>query len=54
MTLFIVLAVTGLPQKFFEASWARAVIMALGGIEQRPVGAPGRRPARSRSSPLRT
>jgi len=34
MTLFIVLALTGLPQKFFEASWAHAVIMALGGIEQ--------------------
>jgi cytochrome b subunit of formate dehydrogenase len=34
MTLFIVLALTGLPQKFFEASWARGIINALGGIEQ--------------------
>ena len=34
MTLFLVLALTGLPQKFFEASWARGLIMALGGIEQ--------------------
>ncbi len=34
MTLFIVLAVTGLPQKFFEASWAQFLIMALGGIER--------------------
>ncbi len=34
MTLFLVLALTGLPQKFFEASWARGIIMALGGIEQ--------------------
>ncbi len=34
MTLFVVLAATGLPQKFFEGAWARAVIMALGGIEQ--------------------
>jgi cytochrome b subunit of formate dehydrogenase len=34
MTLFIILALTGLPQKFFEASWARAIISALGGIDQ--------------------
>jgi formate dehydrogenase subunit gamma len=34
MTLFIILALTGLPQKFFEASWARAIIAALGGIDQ--------------------
>ena len=34
MTLFILLAVTGLPQKFFEASWARGVIGLLGGIDQ--------------------
>jgi cytochrome b subunit of formate dehydrogenase len=34
MTLFIVLAATGLPQKFFEGAWARGIIAALGGIEQ--------------------
>jgi formate dehydrogenase subunit gamma len=34
MTLFLVLALTGLPQKFFEASWARAIITMLGGIDQ--------------------
>ncbi len=33
MLLFIVLAVTGLPQKFFEAGWARWTIQALGGID---------------------
>lgn len=34
MTLFIVLVLTGLPQKFFEASWAQALIGLLGGIER--------------------
>lgn len=34
MTLFIVLAVTGFPQKFFEAGWARWTIEALGGIDR--------------------
>lgn len=34
MTLFLVLALTGLPQKFFEASWAHGLIMALGGIDR--------------------
>jgi cytochrome b subunit of formate dehydrogenase len=34
MTLFIVLALTGLPQKFFEASWAQAIILGLGGIDR--------------------
>ncbi len=34
MTLFIVLALTGLPQKFFEAGWAQAIIGALGGIDR--------------------
>ncbi len=34
MTLFLVLALTGLPQKFFEASWAQAIIVALGGIDR--------------------
>lgn len=34
MTLFILLALTGLPQKFFEASWAQAIIVALGGIDR--------------------
>jgi formate dehydrogenase gamma subunit len=32
MVLFLLLAVTGFPQKFFEASWSRAVVDALGGV----------------------
>jgi cytochrome b subunit of formate dehydrogenase len=34
MTLFIVLAATGLPQKFYEAAWAQTLILALGGIDR--------------------
>lgn len=34
MLLFLLLAVTGLPQKFFEVGWARWVIEALGGIDR--------------------
>jgi len=34
MTLFLVLSLTGLPQKFYEASWAQAIILALGGIDR--------------------
>jgi formate dehydrogenase gamma subunit len=34
MTLFLVLALTGLPQKFFEASWAQGIISLLGGIDR--------------------
>jgi formate dehydrogenase gamma subunit len=34
MTLFLLLALTGLPQKFFEASWAEAIIVLLGGIDR--------------------
>ena len=33
MVLFLLLAVTGLPQKFSEAGWARWIIQALGGID---------------------
>jgi len=33
MTTFVVLAVTGLPQKFAEAAWAQSLIAAMGGIE---------------------
>jgi cytochrome b subunit of formate dehydrogenase len=32
MVLFILLAVTGFPQKFYEAGWAAAVVDALGGV----------------------
>ncbi|HET8648236.1 MAG TPA: cytochrome b/b6 domain-containing protein, partial [Vicinamibacteria bacterium] len=32
MVLFILLAVTGFPQKFYEAGWAGAVVDALGGV----------------------
>jgi formate dehydrogenase gamma subunit len=32
MLLFVVLAVTGFPQKFFTADWAAAVVDALGGV----------------------
>lgn len=34
MVLFIVLAVTGLPQEFFEAGWAQWLIHHLGGIDR--------------------
>jgi formate dehydrogenase subunit gamma len=34
MILFIILAITGLPQKFFDTHWARWIISALGGIDQ--------------------
>jgi len=33
MSLFIVLAVTGFPQKFSEAGWARGLVGVLGGVE---------------------
>jgi formate dehydrogenase subunit gamma len=34
MTLFAVLALTGLPQRFFESTWAQAIVVALGGIDR--------------------
>ncbi len=34
MVLFSALVVTGLPQKFFQAGWAEAMILALGGIQR--------------------
>src|SRR5574341_146001 len=34
MVIFTALVVTGLPQKFFQARWADAMILALGGIER--------------------
>jgi formate dehydrogenase subunit gamma len=34
MTLFLVLAFTGLPQEFFQQGWARWSILAMGGIER--------------------
>jgi len=34
MTLFLVLAITGLPQEFFLQRWARWSILAMGGIER--------------------
>jgi formate dehydrogenase gamma subunit len=33
MTLFLVLAVTGLPQKFFDSSWAQTLMGWLGGVD---------------------
>ncbi len=33
MLLFTILCVTGLPQKFFEATWARWLINSLGGVD---------------------
>jgi cytochrome b subunit of formate dehydrogenase len=33
MTLFLVLAVTGFPQKFFDARWAQALTGWLGGVD---------------------
>ncbi|RPJ69065.1 MAG: cytochrome C [Acidobacteria bacterium] len=34
MTLFILLSVTGLPQKFYTSGWAEAIILGLGGIDR--------------------
>jgi formate dehydrogenase subunit gamma len=34
MTLFIILSITGLPQKFFESDVSRWIIVALGGIDR--------------------
>jgi len=34
MTLFVALAVTGFPQKFFPAPWAQTVVDLLGGIDR--------------------
>ncbi len=34
MVLFLILALTGLPQKFFEAGWAQGLILQLGGIDR--------------------
>jgi formate dehydrogenase subunit gamma len=34
MILFFVLAITGLPQEFFQQGWARWSILAMGGIER--------------------
>jgi formate dehydrogenase gamma subunit len=33
MSLFIILAVTGFPQKFSDASWARGTLALMGGVE---------------------
>lgn len=33
MTTFVLLALTGFPQKFFETGWARGVVRALGGLD---------------------
>lgn len=34
MVLFLILALTGFPQKFFEAGWAQLIIALLGGIDR--------------------
>ncbi len=34
MTIFIVLAVTGFPQKFYDTGWARAAVGLLGGLDR--------------------
>lgn len=34
MVLFLILALTGFPQKFFEAGWAQWLILNLGGIDR--------------------
>ena len=33
MALFTVLAITGLPQKFFESRWAQVLMGWLGGVD---------------------
>jgi len=34
MSLFVILSVTGLPQKYFDAGWARWMIDVMGGIDR--------------------
>jgi formate dehydrogenase subunit gamma len=34
MSLFVILSLTGLPQKYFDSGWARWMIDALGGIDR--------------------
>ncbi len=34
MSLFIILSVTGLPQKFYQAGWAETLILWMGGIDR--------------------
>ena len=34
MVLFLILALTGFPQKFFESGWAQWIISILGGIDR--------------------
>jgi cytochrome b subunit of formate dehydrogenase len=34
MTLFIILSVTGLPQKYFDSAWAAWLIQTMGGIDR--------------------
>lgn len=34
MSLFVILSVTGLPQKYFDTGWARWLIDAMGGIDR--------------------
>jgi formate dehydrogenase subunit gamma len=34
MTTFILLAVTGFPQKFFETGWARGIVSLIGGLDR--------------------
>lgn len=34
MSTFLVLAVTGFPQKFFEAGWSQAVVNGIGGLDR--------------------
>ena len=48
MSLFLILSVTGLPQKYFDAAWARWFIDLTGGIDHirwfhRPPGCRSRR-----------
>jgi formate dehydrogenase subunit gamma len=34
MSVFLILSLTGLPQKFYESGWAQAIIVGLGGIDR--------------------
>ncbi len=34
MSTFLVLAITGFPQKFFEAGWSQAVVNGIGGLDR--------------------
>ena len=40
MSIFTLLALTGFPQKFYDAGWSHAIVSLFGGMERLLVHAP--------------